>query len=94
MKTTETLLAMRNDKIVTEILTQADSFPFTPTVDTKGIGIVNDGADTVTVVVNDGTNDITINCTVNSRNYSGYFETVASINVTAGTTYQIELRRE
>ncbi|MCP3685568.1 MAG: hypothetical protein GY861_23200, partial [bacterium] len=46
-------------KPVYKILTQADSFPYTPSIDIIGIGIANDGGDTLTVVVNDGLSDIT-----------------------------------
>ncbi|MCP4631768.1 MAG: hypothetical protein GY855_02500 [candidate division Zixibacteria bacterium] len=73
-------------------MTQADSFPYTPSIDIIGIGIANDGGDTLTVVVNDGLSDITINCTTSNRNYDADFRAVKSINVTSGTTYQIELR--
>jgi hypothetical protein len=80
------------NQFVYDVLTESDSYPYTPTVPLSGIGIVNDGGDTVTVVVNDGTKDITINCTTNNRTYQGSFTNIASINVTAGTTYQIELK--
>jgi hypothetical protein len=79
-------------KPVLTILTESDSYPYTPTEDLSGISIVNDGNDTVTVVVNDGLRDITIKCTTTGRNYDGDFRAIKSINVTAGTTYQIELR--
>lgn len=80
---------------VYKVLTQADSFPYTPPegVQLTGIAIVNDGNDTVTVVINNGEENVTVNCTINSRPYDADFKAIKSINVTAGTTYQIELRR-
>ncbi|MBW1853104.1 MAG: hypothetical protein JRJ00_00225 [Deltaproteobacteria bacterium] len=92
-KTTEVLLSMQKENLVTDILTQATSFPYTPTVNTRGVAISNDGEDTVTAVINDGIKEHTINCSILNRNYTGSFERVISINITAGTTYQIELRR-
>ena len=81
---------------VFEVLTQADSFPYTPSQKVYGVDIANDGNDTVTVVINDNTiaspNNITINCTTSNRTFSGDFREVAQINVTAGTTNQISLR--
>ncbi len=79
-------------KPVYAVLTESDSYPYTPEVDIIGIGIANDGDDTLTVVINDGNSDITINCTANNRNYDGDFRAIKTINVTAGTLYQIELR--
>lgn len=92
-KTTEVLLSMQNENLVTDILTQADTFPYTPPLNTRGIAISNDGTDTVTAVINDGNKNITVNCTTLNRNYSAQFDRVVSINITAGTTFQIELRR-
>ena len=80
------------DKPVYDVLNQADSYPYTPDAQLTGIAIVNDGNDTVTVVIDNGDRDITINCTVNSRVYSADFDAIKTIDVTAGTTFQIELR--
>jgi hypothetical protein len=79
-------------KPVYDILTELTAYPYTPPVDLTGISIANDGGDTVTVVVNDGERDITINCTTNNRTYEADFRAITSINATAGTTFQIELR--
>ena len=83
---------LQQKRPVFNVLTQADSYPYTPTEQMTGLSVANDGADTVTVVVNDGTNDITINVTTSNPNYDANFKAIRSINVTAGTTYQIELR--
>ena len=74
-----------------DILTQASSFPYTPTATLVGIAAMNDGADTVTIVVNDGEKNITINLTTNGRSGQWFFKEITSINVTAGTTFQIQL---
>jgi len=79
-------------KPVYDILTQTDSFPYYPLVDLSGVAIQNDGNDTVTVIISDGLNDIIVNCTTNGRSYNADFKTIKSINVTAGTLFQIELR--
>ncbi len=79
-------------KPIYDILTELTSYPYTPDMEISGISIVNDGSGTVTVVVNDGTRDITINCTENGRSYDGDFRSIKTINVTAGVNYQIELR--
>ncbi len=84
---------LRVKKPVYDILTESSSYPYTPTDELSGISIINDGSDVVTVVLNDGEKDITINCTVNGRAYDGDFKAIKSINVTAGSNYQIELRR-
>lgn len=83
---------LKQPRITYDIITQADSYPYIPEVQLVGIEAVNDGADTVTIVIDDGSKDITINITTNARTYSGYFQAIKSINVTAGTTFQIELR--
>ncbi len=83
---------MKVYKPIYNVLTQTTSFPYTPEVQLSGLAIVNDGADTVTVVVDDGFRDITINCTTNSRSYDADFRAIKTIDVTSGTTYQIELR--
>jgi len=77
---------------VYNVLTESTSYPYTPAVQLAGVAIANDGADTVTVVINDGDNEITINCTTSNRSYEGNFKAIKTINVTAGTTFQIELR--
>jgi hypothetical protein len=82
----------RVKKHVYDILDQTDSFPYTPPVQLAGLAITNDGNDTVTVVVSDGHRDITINCTTTNRNYDADFRNIISINVTAGSVFQIELR--
>lgn len=74
-----------------DILTQATSFPYTPTASLVGITAVNDGVDTVTIVVNNGEKDITINLTINARSGQWFFKTITSINITAGSTFQIQL---
>ena len=76
-------------KPVYDILTQTDNYPL---VDLSGVAIQNDGNDTVTVIISDGLNDIIVNCTTNGRSYNADFKTIKSINVTAGTLFQIELR--
>ncbi len=81
-----------HDKYVYRILNQTDSYPFVPDVQIDGVGMTNDGEDTVTVVINDGETEHTINL-VERKAYSANFKAVKSINVTSGTTYQIELRR-
>ena len=82
----------RVGKPVYTVLTQAEIFPYFPPVNLSGISIVNDGNDTLTVVINNGEKDITINCTLYSRAYEGDFKAIKSINVTAGSVFQIELR--
>ncbi len=77
---------------VYNILTESDSYPYTPPVQLSGLSIVNDGSDTITVEVYDGTNTITINVTANGRSYDADFRAIKTIDVTAGTTFQIELR--
>jgi hypothetical protein len=81
------------DRPVYDILTEADSYPYEPPVSIGGIAIVNDNTDDVTVVISTDSKDITLNCTQYGRVYSATFDKINSINVTAGTTYQIELRR-
>ncbi len=79
-------------KPIYDVLTEATVYPYTPPSEISGISIVNDGIDDVTVVINDGTRNITINCTTNGRTYNGDFRAIKTINATAGTTFQIELR--
>ncbi len=83
---------LRVKKPIYEILTESTSYPYTPSDDISGISITNDGTDTVTVVVDTGNKEITIKCTIYGRSYDGDFKSIKSINVTTGTTYQIELR--
>ena len=81
------------NKPVYKILTQETTFPYSVPVQASGISIVNDGDDTVTVEVAEGSGTVhTINCTTNNRTYSGDFSDIKSINATAGTTFQIEVR--
>lgn len=81
---------------VIQILTEATSFPYLKTTlgrDITGISIVNDHATVaVTAVIIANGVTYTINCTQYNRNYTADFEDITSINVTAGTTYQIEVR--
>ena len=75
------------------VLNQASTFPYTPAVSISDISIVNDHATaTVTAVIVAGGVSHTINCTQYNRSYEGTFKDFTSINITAGTTYQVELR--
>lgn len=80
---------------VWKIINQTASFPYTipDSVQVNEISVCNDGADTVTVEIDTGNEVHTFNCTTNNRGYDAHFDGIKSINVTAGTTYQIELRR-
>lgn len=82
---------LKQKRNVYDILNNTDSYPYAPDVAVSGVSIVNDGADIVTVVINDGDRDISLNV-LPSNAYDGDFKRVHSVNVTAGTTYQIELR--
>jgi len=75
------------------VLNEGSSYPYTPAVPISDISVVNDHATVaVTVEVVAGGVTHTINCTQYNRSYEATFKDFTSINVTAGTTYQIELR--
>ena len=78
-------------RITNQVLNESTSYPYTPPPDTRGISLINNGNDTVTVVINNGITDLTINCPAGGT-YDGNYKKIVSINVTDGTTYQIEVR--
>ena len=83
--------------VIPPSLSNADSGDFPITIATYverkvyGVNVSNDHAsDTVTIVIVDQNGTHTKNILA-GKTYSGFYDDIITINVTAGTTYQIEL---
>jgi len=83
--------------VIPPSLSQADSADFPITISTYvatdvfGVNVSNDHAsDSMTIVIVDANGTHTKNILA-GKTYSGFFDFVKTINITAGTTYQIEL---
>ena len=76
--------------VTIDVIDQTESYPYTAPAGTLAVSVANLGADTVTVEFVSAAGTFEVDLTTDVRVYDGYFDGLDTVNVTAGTTYQIE----